>query len=753
MVTVGTSSNQPPVVANAISNQTLIAGGASFMRGLNAAPAVFNDPDGDALTYTASSSAANFATANISGSTLTVAPVSAGNATITVTANDNKGGIVSTTFMVTVSPAANRPPVVANAIPNQTLIAGGAAFTRDLNVTPAVFNDPDGDALTYSANSNATNVATANISGSMLTVTPVGTGTATISITANDGRGGSVSTSFGVTVRSNLPPSITHTATTLAQNGLAIPISANVTDDNGIASVQLNYRRGGATSFSAVTMNSTGGAGYQALIPVNEVTSQGVEYFILVMDVDNAQARHPASGSFSIQIQVSNAAKPSAQPNGSAQTAFRLISVPLLLDNPSATAVLEDDLGPYDDTKWRLFGLAPVTSQDPNNKTPYVEFRTGGDLSPGKSLFLIVADPGKTITIGAARSVPTAQEFQITLQRGHNFIGTPFNFTIPANKLRLQSSASVTLWTYNGSFTPATELQPWGGYYIANLNQNSDVLFINPNLSPSMPARVASQTGWRLQILTSCGQARDDYNFAGVAAASANGYDDNDLAEPPPIGEYVSVYFPHPEWQKPLSRFSDDMRSASNPNQKWRFVVESNITNEMVSLRFDGLKEIDATSAVFLVDEALQYKQNLRENAVYSYQPRSRESAKAFTLIVGKENFISEQTANAQGAPENFVLEQNFPNPFGSAGAERSRSPETAIRFGLPQQSVVTIKIFDLAGHEVATLLDRVALTAGRHQREWDGRDALGRAVVSGIYFCRLTAAGFAKTVKLTVMR
>ena len=62
----------------------------------------------------------------------------------------------------------------------------------------------------------------------------------------------------------------------------------------------------------------------------------------------------------------------------------------------------------------------------------------------------------------------------------------------------------------------------------------------------------------------------------------------------------------------------------------------------------------------------------------------------------------------------------------------------TLIRFGLPQRSEVTIKIFDLAGHEVATLLDRTEMAAGRHQRLWDGRDAQGRAVVSGIYFCQM---------------
>jgi hypothetical protein len=79
-----------------------------------------------------------------------------------------------------------------------------------------------------------------------------------------------------------------------------------------------------------------------------------------------------------------------------------------------------------------------------------------------------------------------------------------------------------------------------------------------------------------------------------------------------------------------------------------------------------------------------------------------------------KEEFVAEQMANTQGVLENFVLEQNFPNPFplvrllSSAGA-----PETMIRFDLPERSIVIFKIFNLAGHEIAILLDRVEFPAG----------------------------------------
>jgi hypothetical protein len=616
--------------------------------------------------------------------------------------------------------------------------------------------------------SDATTVNVGNgITVSSVNVTSVTSLTASITIAANataGGRnfsvsnsapGGGASTSQTFVVSGNAPPSITHAPAAGPQpENQPITIQANITDDRGIASARLNYRRGGETNPISVAMTLTSASIYQATIPGSALTSRGVEYFVEATDVDNASVRKPETANtfFAIAVQVSSIANPNSQPGGSAQNAYRLISTPLQLSDALAISVLEDDLGKYDNAVWRLYGLA--VGQPLTNKTPYVEVSQNGFFVPGKSYFLIVKEAGKTIDAGLGQSLKTDQTFKIPLESGHNFIANPFNFTIPLNKLNMKSGAPVTLLTYDGSFVSAQTLLPWEGYYLANNRLAADTLLVNPNLSSGSAPLYASKTatsGWRIQIVANCAQARDTENFAGVTTMSADSWDDGDLAEPPPIGEYVSVYFPHPEWRKPLERYSGDMRSRSNPNQQWRFMVESNIPNATVTLRFDGLREVDPALAVVLVDEELKYKQNLRENAVYQYQSRLREDVKAFTLIVGKDDFVAEQTANVQGVPENFVLEQNFPNPFSVQGT--SGNLETAIRFGLPHQSVATIKIFDLAGHEVATLLDRVELPAGRHQRVWDGRDRQGRAVVSGVYFCRLQAGNFARTRKLMVLR
>lgn len=102
LLTVSAPSNQPPVVANTITNQTLTAGGQTFSRNLTASPVVFTDANNDVLTFTATSSNTSIATTTVSGTTLTVTPIAAGTSTITITANDGKGGTVSMGFDISV---------------------------------------------------------------------------------------------------------------------------------------------------------------------------------------------------------------------------------------------------------------------------------------------------------------------------------------------------------------------------------------------------------------------------------------------------------------------------------------------------------------------------------------------------------------------------------------------------------------------------------------------------------------------------
>ncbi len=80
--------------------------------------------------------------------------------------------------------------------------------------------------------------------------------------------------------------------------------------------------------------------------------------------------------------------------------------------------------------------------------------------------------------------------------------------------------------------------------------------------------------------------------------------------------------------------------------------------------------------------------------------------------------------------PGTYVLQQNYPNPF---------NPTTQIRYGLPQQSRVTLTIYNVVGQEVLRLVDGEQ-SAGFHGIFWDGTNATGASVASGIYFYKLEA-------------
>jgi hypothetical protein len=88
--------------------------------------------------------------------------------------------------------------------------------------------------------------------------------------------------------------------------------------------------------------------------------------------------------------------------------------------------------------------------------------------------------------------------------------------------------------------------------------------------------------------------------------------------------------------------------------------------------------------------------------------------------------------------PSSFVLYQNFPNPF---------NPSTTISYQLPRTVHVTVKVYDVLGREMETLVDETK-PAGRYEVEFNGSRCS-----SGIYFCRMIAGSFTATRKLLLLK
>ncbi|MCY3599093.1 MAG: cadherin domain-containing protein, partial [Gemmatimonadetes bacterium] len=187
-------ANEPPRVAGAIPALTVARGETVVV---DASPH-FRDPDGDTLRYEASSSNEAAATVKVSGSEVLVTGVSRGESLVTVTARDPEGASVSQAFLATVP---NTPPVAVGSLDPLTLDHGTSALVE----VSSAFSDPDGDSLAYRASSSDGNVVHVAARGSQVAVNGLKRGEATVTVTADDGHGGTVEQAFEVTVRNAAP--------------------------------------------------------------------------------------------------------------------------------------------------------------------------------------------------------------------------------------------------------------------------------------------------------------------------------------------------------------------------------------------------------------------------------------------------------------------------------------------------------------------------------------------------------------------
>jgi hypothetical protein len=88
--------------------------------------------------------------------------------------------------------------------------------------------------------------------------------------------------------------------------------------------------------------------------------------------------------------------------------------------------------------------------------------------------------------------------------------------------------------------------------------------------------------------------------------------------------------------------------------------------------------------------------------------------------------------------PTEFLLSQNYPNPF---------NPSTTIKYSVPKASQVVIKVFDILGNEIETLINEEK-PAGTYEVSWYAAN-----LPSGVYFYRLQAGSFVETKKMLLLK
>lgn len=116
--------------------------------------------------------------------------------------------------------------------------------------------------------------------------------------------------------------------------------------------------------------------------------------------------------------------------------------------------------------------------------------------------------------------------------------------------------------------------------------------------------------------------------------------------------------------------------------------------------------------------------------------------AKRFTQIYKPDSTTSVKS-NEILFPASSELYQNYPSPF---------NPITNVKFSISSSTNTTIKIFNVLGKEIKTLLDEY-LPAGEHIVQWEGKDDKGNILPGGVYFIQMIAGGYQKTIKTIFLK
>jgi subtilisin-like proprotein convertase family protein len=199
------------------------------------------------------------------------------------------------------------------------------------------------------------------------------------------------------------------------------------------------------------------------------------------------------------------------------------------------------------------------------------------------------------------------------------------------------------------------------------------------------------------------------------------------------------------------TRVGDLEVTLTAPNGQSRTVIANNggTNNNVLTIFEDGASN-EITSTVFLAPWANSVKPNTAFGNFDGSNARGEWTLKVVDAAAGTEHTLlgwgirlnNSSTVGVQQLsaeiPSKFELAQNYPNPF---------NPTTSIKFALPKSGFVTLKVYDIVGKEVATLVSE-QLAAGTYEHNFDAS-----ALSSGVYFYRIDAGNFTEIKKMMLVK
>lgn len=495
--------------------------------------------------------------------------------------------------------------------------------------------------------------------------------------------------------------------------GQAITVTADI--GNQPSSVILTYGKGGETGGTDVTMNLTTGTTYSGTIPGSAVTAKGVWYRVRALNNGGTTYAPSQTGKNDITVTITSIAtvKASGQyPTGIPTNGYYSVGLPV-----NTTVDLSSIFGAPDPKVWKAWYA---------QNGSFVETTTMDNPTRGYIVLHRSSSP-KDLTITSSTTNSITAFDNISLSPGWNFISWPYAF---AANVSLNPSLIGSMWLYNGKsgWQAATQLKPFGAYAV--YNKGGSAITVGSAVTWTSAAKTIAKTGknWNLRLKVKAGEYSDEDNFISVNRTDAESYDE---PEPIYIDDYVSGYILDEN-----KRYSG--KNSDKTGAVYDFVVENKTKQRNSTLSWEFS---DATMAGYAVD--LTENRVLDLNAAEQYSFKNDELHR-FKIVIGTNDFVKTKVGELmQSIPKEFSLSQNYPNPF---------NPETTIQYNIARTGRVALRVYNVLGQEVRTLVNGTKET-GVHHAVWDGKNNLGQNVASGIYIYRLEAGSFTQTKKLMFVK
>lgn len=373
------------------------------------------------------------------------------------------------------------------------------------------------------------------------------------------------------------------------------------------------------------------------------------------------------------------------------------------------------------------------------------------NFKPGNGFWLLSKNT-ISLNIPVVNSVPLAGDntYSILLHTGWNIISNPFerstNWSAIKNVNTGLEVGNAVICDWGGSWTYPTVFLPYKGYYFNNtfgltsLNIPYDPGGTLGKTSEENALQISGENDIKLSLLSN-GEEKSKA-FIGFNSESTNDFDKEDYFAPPGDFEEARIVIRNSNLSTNYKFLMKETRREIGEGQIYNLEVK-NLTGQDLILKSEGIANRQ-NYLFYLIDERLNNAIKLSEDLKIKIAVNVKNNN--YRLLIGTQQFIDANKENL--APTAFALYQNYPNPF---------NPTTVIRYSVPQSSLVSIKLFDILGNEVMTLLNEVK-SPGNYELEFSTKSGSasggnGFSLASGVYIYKFQAGPITQSKKMILLR